>query len=52
MKEKSEDPTPLGEDTREDLYFIKVSNLDNDLPSLVKFEITSREAPLAVEWDF
>ena len=52
MKEKSEDPTPLGEDTREDLYFIKVSKLDNDLPSLVKFEITSREAPLAVEWDF
>ena len=52
MKEKSEDPTPLGEDTREDLYFIKVSKLDNDLPSLVKFEITSREAPLPVEWDF
>ena len=52
IKEKSEDPTPVGEDTREDLYFIKVSKLDNDLPSLVMFEITSREATLAVEWDF
>lgn len=52
LKHKSEDLTPLGEDTRENLYFIKVTQLDNDLPTLVKFELTSQEAPLSVERDF
>ncbi len=51
-KEKSEDPSPLGENTQEHAYFIKVIGLSNTFPTLVKFEIESKEKPLSVERDF
>lgn len=48
----SQDPTPLGEVHEEDYYTIKISSLPQTLPAEVRFEIASKNAPLAVEWDF
>lgn len=51
-KEKSEDPHPLGEESKEHAYFIKVISLPNTFPTLVKLELEGKEKPLSVERDF